>query len=545
MTDEAEFDTKIRGLSQKQLKKLLERRHPLYAALLPHWNFLEATYDGGREWFDANLFRYHKEGVSEFDDRKKRAYRPNHTREVVDTVNKYIFKGEISRREDDAPDSVKAHWKQATLSRRDMTDFMRLVSQKSSIFGKVWVVTDSNAPPGQPISVADAKAAGVRTYSYIVKPQNALDMAFDDLGDLEWFLLRENYRDDDLLGSGEVTVRYRLWTRTHWALFGEKAKGRDKEYTVIKTGEHGLGVVPITASDHVIAEDQYWANGLIDDVAYLDRAVANYLSNLDAIIQDQTFSQLVIPAQAIMPDDEGEKKIIEMGTRRIFTYDAQAGVMPTFISPDPSQATLILSVITKVIGEIYHAVGMAGERTKEDNAAGIDNSSGVAKAYDFERMNAMLASKAQALELVENRVAGIVRLYHDDGEPETVFEDEKSDLIAYPANFDVRSLYDEFEIASQLALLAAPDKVRQEQMKLLIDKLFPSLAKKLIESLKADAGANWPVDPTLPTTSGAGDGQPAKSGQTKPPVPASANKQGQNNKDVNEPKEKDKRASAS
>jgi hypothetical protein len=38
---------------------------------------------------------------------------------------------------------------------------------------------------------------------------------------------------------------------------------------------------------------------LIADIAYLDRAAANYLSNLDAIIQDQTFSQLVIPAEAL------------------------------------------------------------------------------------------------------------------------------------------------------------------------------------------------------------------------------------------------------
>jgi hypothetical protein len=52
-------------------------------------------------------------------------------------------------------------------------------------------------------------------------------------------------------------------------------------------------------------------------------------------------------------------------------------------------------MVNKIIGEIYHSVGMAGERTKQDNAMGIDNSSGVAKAYDFERMNAMLATKAQ------------------------------------------------------------------------------------------------------------------------------------------------------
>lgn len=532
-----QFITSLTTLDDKQLSQLIERRHPFYNLLLPHWNFLEATYDGGREWFDDNLFKFHKEGIKEFRDRRKRAYRPNHTREVVDLVNKYIFKGTIARKIEDAPEHVRAFWSQATLHRRDITDFMRLVSQKSSIFGKVWVVMDSIAPRDGAVTVADVKAGDARVYGYIIKPQNVLDMAFDTAGDLTWIMIKENYRDDELFnGSGDVTVRYRLWTRDHWALFTEsKKRGSKKTYAVEDAGSHDLGVVPVFAVDHVVSEDLYWANGLIDDVAYLDRAVANYLSNLDAIIQDQTFSQLVIPAQAIMPDDDGEKKIIEMGTKRIFTYDAQAGVAPTFISPDPRQATLILSVVNKIISEIYHTVGMSGERTKEDNAMGTDNSSGVAKAYDFERMNAMLASKAQSLEHAENNMVALVRLYNTDGDPKTVFEDEDSHLVSYPGNFDVRSLYDEFEIASQLALLSAPDKVRQEQMKLLIDKLFPGLGDKLIDALKQDAGANWPAEPAPLLPEGA----------SKPPVPAAKSKQGQNNKELDEPKEAEKRTSAS
>ena len=522
-----EFKNGIEALDEKQLSAMIERRHPFYKLLKPHWDFLEATYDGGREWFDANLFKFHKEGIEEFKDRRERAYRPNHTREVVDLVNKYIFKATIARKLEDAPDHVKAFWNNATMHRRDVTDFMRLVSQKSSIFGKVWVVMDSIAPVDG-ASIADEKEGKARVYGYIVKPQNALDMAFDATGALQWIMLMESHRDDELFGgSGEVKPRYRLWTQNYWALFEEvKHRGSRKKYALIEAGEHDLGVTPVFAVDHVVSEDLYWATGLIDDVAYLDRAVANYLSNIDAIIQDQTFSQLVVPAQAIMPDDDGEKKIIEMGSKRIFTYDAQAGVAPSFIAPDPRQAGLILSVINKLISEIYHTVGMSGERTKEDNATGIDNSSGVAKAYDFERMNAMLASKAQSLQTAERMMVGLVRLYHSDGDPAKVFEDEDSALVSYPGNFDVRSLYDEFEIASQLALLSAPDKVRQEQMKLLIDKLFPGLSEKLIAELKKSAEVEWPVQPP----------EPAPAGGSTPPRPSSQSKQGQNNKDAKEPK---------
>jgi hypothetical protein len=37
----------------------------------------------------------------------ERAYRFNHTREVVNLINKYLFKEDIQRCEDDAPQSVK------------------------------------------------------------------------------------------------------------------------------------------------------------------------------------------------------------------------------------------------------------------------------------------------------------------------------------------------------------------------------------------------------------------------------------------------------
>jgi hypothetical protein len=243
--------------------------------------------------------------------------------------------------------------------------------------------------------------------------------------------------------------------------------------------------VPAIPVDNRQSENLYSVPALIADIAYLDRAVANYLSNLDAIIQDQTFSQLALPAQSMMPGDDKYDKLIEMGTKRIFTFDGEGG-QPMYISPDPKQAAMIVEVINKIISEIYHSLGMAGERTKQDNAVGIDNSSGVAKAYDFERLNSLLVEKAASLDLAENRLIGLVLRWYD--KPPA---DDMKDLVKYPENFDVRSLYDEFDVANRLALLDAPEDVRREQMKTLIDKLFPRIAEalktKMIQGL-----TSWP-----------------------------------------------------
>lgn len=491
------------GVSQEALKAFLERRHPAYKDNEQHWEFLEAAYTGGRAWFAENLFQYHKEGSEEFAKRMERAYRFNHTREVVDLIQKYIFKGHIERSEA-APRELQSFWENSTLSGLDIDQFIYTASTEASKLGSVWIFTDTNVE-NSTISVAEAKANNNRVYAYLVKVQDILDVGFDEMGNYTWVLVREWRRDDadPINSTGDVYPVYRLWTLNTWTLFDVvKNDAGDTTVRVLTFGENKLGKVPGFRLDHIVTDNRYVSQGLIDDIAYLDRAVANYLSNIDAIIQDQTFSQLVIPAQSIEPGSDDEKKIIEMGTKRLFTYDAEGGAAPEYISPDPKQTGVILEVINKIIAEIYHTVGMSGERTKADNAVGTDTSSGVAKAYDFERVNSLLVNKAMSLETAENRLARLVAAWNS----KTIDEDP----VKYPETFDVRSLFDEFTIANNLALITAPDGIRREQMKQVVDKLFPRIAPALRAALESEI-EKWPPEPpemgTPPSKMGAKTGK--------------------------------------
>lgn len=472
---------------QKRLQALIKRRHPEYERS-EHWKFLEETYEGGREWFKENVFRYIKEGDEEYANRVERCYRFNHSREVVDLINKYLFKQHVARNED-APESVKAFWKRTTKGGLSIRDLSRQVSKMTSMVGRIGIVVDTTAPSGVVLSKADEKASGIRTYAYVVGPEQLLDYSYDENGALNWVLIKECARDDKnpFDSSGIEIDQFRLWTKTSWHLYEEQTVGRKKIVIAVDEGTHDLGEVPVILADNIITDEDYYAPALIDDIAYLDRAVANYLSNLDAIIQDQTFSQLAMPAQNILPGEDSYNKLVEMGTKRIFLYDGEGGAAPFYLSPDVKQAELIVTVVNKIISEIYHTVGLAGERTKQDNAVGTDNSSGVAKAYDFERVNALLAAKADSLEVIENKLCRLVALWNKEQVSDT-------DLVSYPDNFDTRGLYDEFDISAQLMLISAPGSVRREQMSMLVDKLFPQLSAdlraKIDEELK-----EWPVDP--------------------------------------------------
>lgn len=494
----AEAEEKKLAERKNALAAFYARRHPAYADTIDHWVFLRECYRGGRAWFNKNIFRYHKEGETEFTDRVQRAYRFNHTREVVELVQKYLFKSKIDRSED-APDEVLSFWRNSTKNGHDIDRLMRQIAVNNSIGGRVALVVDNNFPALVEVdgeerapTVAEIEASGGRVYAYVVDTPDILDYAFDEDGDgqLLWIKLREIVRDDadPLESSGVYLERMRLWTRTGWQLYGEKEEQIPNENKTRKTvellseGVHNLGFVPVRLVDHTIGTDPYRAASLIDDIAYLDRAVANYLSSLDAIIQDQTFSQLAIPAQSLQNASDQSEKAREMGTKRIFTYDGGMGssAVPVFLSPDPKQAGVILSVITKVISEIYHTIGLAGERTKEDNAVGIDNSSGVAKAYDFERVNSLLLSKAQSCEQAENWLVKTILAWHGKSAP------EEEEYVTYPVTFDVMRLHDELVTAEALANLDAPLELRRQQMRQLFEKMLPQLPEDAAAKIRKD-----------------------------------------------------------
>lgn len=531
--------------SPYQLAGLFNRRYPGFHKRQAELRFFEDCYKGGRDWFASNIFRYYKEGSDEYTARVARAYRFNHTREVVELVHKYLFKGGIARNIDAAPEEVKKFWKSATRNGLNIDQLMRGAAVEASIGGRVAVVVDNNAPSNaDAISVRDMKANNIGVYAYVVPTKDILDLAFDedDNGKLSWIMLREYARDDSdpFTSTGDIVQRVRLWTRDAWFLFEEEiepaatetkkvdfnkskpsefipssspdraahltaSNNSERKVKLISSALHGLDRVPVVLADHTITDSPYIVPGLIEDISYLDRAIANYLSSLDAIIQDQTFSQLIIPHQAIASDEDAYSRIAEMGTKRVVVYDGGTGstAKPEYIAPDPKQAGVILNVVNKLINEIYHTVGLAGERTKEDNAVGIDNSSGVAKAYDFERVNSLLLSKAHSCELVENEIVSIVMAWHNQKEPE-------DNLVTYPTTFDVMRLADDLVTAEALMRINAPDEVRREHMRMFTDKLFPQLDGETRSAIEKGI-KEWPEQLVLtaPPTSFGGSNKAA------------------------------------
>jgi len=514
-----------------EYRNLLNRKHPEYDRKLPHWHFLNMTYESPRDWFHHNLFKFNREGEETFAGRLKRAYRFNHTREVVDLVNKYLFKT-APQRNPDVPEEVVRFRKMATLSGLTVEQFERQVAREASIYGRVYVVLDNNVQAGEIVTKADEKAGDVKLYAYIVTPEHMRDCGYDRDGNYEWVLIEEKARDDSNPFDASCTIysKFRLWTKDRWYLFTTRNE-ESKDGPVVEleeSGVHDLGVVPVIKCDHIESDNKYSVPALIEDIAYLDRAVANYCSNLDQIINDQTFSQLVIPAGGLLGgvsstlsmidgnDPDVLKKtqdIIALGTGQILLYDGEGGSAPSYIAPDPKQAEMIVTAIKQIINEIYHTVGLSGERTKQDNSMGIDNSSGVAKAFDFERVNALLSAKANAMQAFSNRLETLVRIWHGEN-PKKI--DASQIDVEYSTNFDVRSLNDDLSIANQFMLLGVPMELRQYQAKEMVDKIWPMATDADLQKVKA-AIDKWedPLEKAMKMTEQQNANNPKKGVDTK------------------------------
>ena len=231
--------------------RVIQNRHPDYATRTGIWQFFEQSYKGGRAYIDSNLFQYFKEGEDEFAGRKKRAYRENHSKRIVDLINSYLFKEEPVRKTENT--RLKEFHKNVDGQGKSISKFMKTASQWASVFGRVYIMVDKRpVPEGEATGTAkDNLHPKAQPYAYMIFPYNVLDFAVDEQGRYKWALIREDNRDDDdpFASTLEVKTQYRLWYGREWILYDERGNEKDR-------GETGREYVPMVALDNE-EEDKY------------------------------------------------------------------------------------------------------------------------------------------------------------------------------------------------------------------------------------------------------------------------------------------------
>ena len=443
------------------------RTLPNYSKYSKLWNFYSESYVGGEDYFEAHLVKYYKEGAISYANRLERAYRENYCKAVIDTINSYLFKETPTRHLGDK--RLEEFFANIDGHGKDINQFMKSASIVSSIVGRVYIVTDKTKLPDDKVTGTKRDDLEASCYCYLVSPMCVKDIAFDDFGRVKWAIIEETVRDDDDpdTSSGDVTSRLRVWKKGGWVLYDENGAQVEK-------GEYKFDYPPITYIDTGEKLDAYNGTSVISDIAYMDKAIFNNLSRLDNIISDQTFSQLIFPIEGllveeILRDADLKDKYMKLAIGNILFYSAQAEAKPEYISPDASQAEVILSTIKHQIRQVYASIGLQPPDTES-----TDYKSGVSKQYDFDKLNKLLAGKADNIELAERQIIENFNKW---------METDFDATINYPDEFDIRSLADEIILGQELMLLDISETFNKVIQKNITMKALPKEGKDTIEKI--------------------------------------------------------------
>jgi len=440
---------------------------------------------------DSNLFKFHKEGKEEFKHRKDRACRDNVSRNIVETFTAHLFKAPITRDFEKAPESIKQFAGQATRghNRMDLETFMRTVSDRSSVVSPLYVVVDMPTLPEElshkPI-LTEADTQEMAPYAYTVYPTDVLDFGVDDDGEFTWVLIRESYRNDidPEESDGKVITQFRLWTRSEWRVYSPAEN--DKGWILKSSGSHPLAKVPVVRVVHKEGSDIYNAIGMIDDIAYKDRAIANYRSCLDCIIHDQTFSTLWIPDKGIVAsterDAQGKRQaMIRAATNRAAVFNDQAQHQPFYLSPDAAQAEIIKTLIEELRAEVWEDALMGSEsRSKSTGPA-----TATEKEHEFEKLNGALGDKAANLEAAERRILELVALWNG----ETPKEEELAAWSSYPRRFNIQALVDEISDLLQVQKITGLSQSPTFMTKVIerfIRRYLPDISEEDMDTIRTE-----------------------------------------------------------
>lgn len=416
------------------------------------YQLLRDAYYGTGGFADGGyLVKHKREALEKYQNRQELAYFLNYTASAVNSHVDPIFRNEISRDwkggkqwEQFVDDTDNAGTKIQGLAKR--------AALGAKLFGVNFVVMDN--APDQPATLAEVIEQRKFPYAFIVEPDRVVDVRTDKF----WRLTKFSYKEakDDAKDDDDYNIR--TFTPTGWYV-------TDKDGKQITKGKYSIKRVPVTL----------WASREMDpavvfqpsefaSIAKTNLAIYQLCSWLGEILQNQAFSVLIYPSV------EGQNLVI--GTNNVLGFSEEARNAPAFIAPPADPAKMITDQIDRLIQEIYRMANLT-------LVTGVQKqTSGVAKAWDFERTNQTLSDFAANCQAAEMDMADIFGRWTS--------QDVKYE-VSYPSDFKIVDVADELanaETATSLELgstflIEVAKKVLYAYMPDLDDKTFDAIVEEI------------------------------------------------------------------
>lgn len=459
-------------MPEDRTTKAVLRKRDEYRRMAPLYKFYQESYEGGEGYISSNNLHPHRfEDEEDFEERKKRAYFYNYSAPIANIYNSFLFRDEAERDfgDLDQDELFQMFLENADKQGNSYLEVVRDDSLHSSINGIYFWLIDK--PTQQASTRGDELEGEIFPYIVRINPLDVWDWGVDEFGKLLWIKIREVSSDpEDFVNEDAPIEKFRIWDREKWRLYEIRMEGKDRKAVLVDEAEHPIGEVPVIPVCHYKNKPMVGLS-LLSDIAYINRGVFNWCSLLDEILYRQTFSQLTFPEDPANP--LGDQVL---GSARGVGFPPDARVAPHFISPDPAQAQVFMTQIENGVNEIYRIATLRG-------AVGVvEQSSGVARSYDFILTNNNLSTKALNVQEAEIKALVIWARWQEISEPNV--------RVEYPRDFEVEAMREEIAKVIEGGTVIPSRTFNQIQKMNLVKRLLPRLDEETLEKIKAEITAS-------------------------------------------------------
>lgn len=387
------------------------------------YELLHDAYTGGGGFQDGRyIIRHKREDDEKLAKRKELSYYSNFVRPVVDSLTNPVFRKPILRDwQATARDKVmlEGFIKDIDLKGTPINRFMKKAVRMARLYGVCFMVMDN--VEAADVSFSRVVAERKYPYLYIVKPEQVKHFTCDKNGILTSITYEVSTSYSNEYGK-TGTVETWTWTSKDWE--------KKMQHGLVAGADHNLGVVPvIPLFGTEVDEGDILPVSPMLSIAKTNLTIYNLCSELRELLRSQAFAVLIYPVTENIAR-QGIKDGVSLGPNDMLSCDGEARNLPQFITPSAEQAILIQAEIARLIDDIYRQADLTSVvavQTKQ---------SGVAKQWDFEQTNQILADMAENCEVAEQFIIYLFCKWING----------KIDYkCAYPRDFGIVDVKDEIE----------------------------------------------------------------------------------------------------
>lgn len=367
-----------------------------YNPIKDNYDLLDNAYKGSGGFVDGSYLVPHvRETPDKYSRRQALSYYANYVAPVVNSLVDPIFRKSAIRDWDGRKiESTMFSNFQKDVDRRGtkIAKFMKRAAKIAQLHAVCFIVVDN--VPELALNIADAIKNRQYPYAYTVRPKQVKSYQCNKSG----ILTSITYEIYSKQATGslvtKITERW-TWTETTWK---READGNTSE------GEHKLGVLPVIPLFSTDTDDgDMMPISEMVSIARTNLAIFNISSELRELLRNQAFAILTYPVTKNVDKTNLEKLVT--GTENMLGYDGEGRSAPSFIAPPADQAALLQNELQRLVEEIYRMASLTSVVGVQQKA------SGVAKEWDFEQTNQVLADLSDNCENAEISMAKLFELW--------------------------------------------------------------------------------------------------------------------------------------